>query len=111
MANSNIYDQYLPPIGAELNLRAEDKTFLRDTLAPPPAPTDDLAFVICRIDGTPTLQSSAAGTGTTTATVGPPCTRCSNASLHNPKQQFEIAHRMVNASRWIWTSIRTEPGS
>ena len=105
MANTNIYDQYLPPIGAVLNLRPEDKTFLRGTLTPPPAAGADLVFLICRIDGTPTLQSSASGTGKTTATVGPPCTRCQNSSLHNPKQQFEITQRMINASRWIWTSI------
>ena len=101
----DIFDQYLPPIGAALNLRSEDKTFLRGTLAPAPPAGADLVFLICRIDGTPTLASSTPGTGKTAATVGAPCTRCQNASVNNPRQQFEHTQRMVNASRWIWTSI------
>ena len=103
---AEIYDQYLPPVGVSLLLRASDKAHLRATVSPAPSPTADLVFTLCRIDANAILQSSsdAPGTGQTSATVGPICTRCQQAQANNPVL-FAAIVRMVNASRFLWMTL------
>lgn len=103
---AEIFDQYLPPLGAPLLLRASDKAFLRSTVNPAPSPTADLVFTLCRIDATPVLQSSSdePGTGETAATVGPLCTRCQQAQANNPVL-FAAVVRITSASRFLWLTL------
>lgn len=103
---AEIYEQYLPPIGGALRLRDTDRQFFRQTVAPAPSPTANLHFAICRVDGFPTLLTSSdpPGTGETTAEIGPLCPRCQNIQNNNPAI-FNHVVRMINASRWLWTSV------
>lgn len=102
---AEIYEQYLLPIGAPLTLRATDRQFFRTTLIPAPSSTVNLHFAVCRVDGFPTLLSSTdpPGTGQTTAEVGPLCQRCQAVQNQSPAL-FAHVIRMINSSRWLWTS-------
>ena len=104
------YEAYLPPLGHPLVLRPQDKTAFRSLLSPAPTATADIHLAICYVDGFPTLLASSdpPGTGETTGEVGPLCTRCQNIRSNNTAL-FNHIVRMINASRWLWTSLAPPP--
>ena len=98
----NVWDQYLKPTNARLNLRAADKTYLRTQANV--APQADLTFSICPACAQPTLTTTVAnGTQQTEAVMGGLCSICVPIRNLSPTI-FDWVVRVYSGQRWLDTT-------